>query len=310
MKYIRLLNNIITSYFAVWIIIFSVFSFYYPFVFDGLDHLIIPALGLVMLGMGMTLDTADFARILQRPRDVSIGIMCQYILMPFLGFLIATSLRVDPLIATGVVLLGSCPGGTASNVITFLSKGDLALSVTMTLCSTLLSPILIPLSMYGYAGQWIDVPASKLFISSLQIVVVPVFAGVLIGRLLSNKKKYVTPFLPTLSSAGIILIVAVIVSLNTGSIASLGIKLMAIVVLHNTLGLVSGYSIARIFGMDKKKARTVSIEVGMQNSGLGVVLANSNFGPLTALPSAIFSIWHNISGSILAFIWSRKGTNE
>lgn len=310
MRYIELANRFVTSWFAVWIILFAIISYAYPWIFDDLKFLIVPALGIVMLGMGLTLETGDFIRILQRPIDVSVGLLCQYIVMPFLGFVIAASFRVDPLIATGVVLLGSCPGGTASNVITFLSRGDLALSVTMTLVSTLISPLLIPVSMYIYAGKWIDVPASGLLISALQIVVVPIIGGIILGRLLGRNKRHITPFLPTLSSTGIVLIVAIIVSLNSGNIESIGIKLLFIVIIHNLLGLSLGYYIARRSGMDTKKARAVSIEVGMQNSGLGMVLATTHFGPVTALPSAVFSIWHNISGSFLALIWSRNGTPE
>ncbi len=310
MKYIELVNRFVTSWFAVWIILFAIISYIYPDIFDDLKFTIVPALGIVMLGMGLTLGAGDFSRILRRPLDISVGILCQYIVMPFLGFIIAVSFRVDPLVATGVVLLGSCPGGTASNVITFLSKGDLALSVTMTLVSTIVSPLLIPVSMYIYAGKWIDVPAYSLLISSLQIVVMPVIGGIVLGRLLGKKKRHVTPFLPTLSSAGIILIVAIIVSLNSESLKFLGIKLLFIVIIHNFLGLVLGYYVARTTGMDVKKARAVSIEVGMQNSGLGMVLASTHFGPISALPSAVFSIWHNISGSLIAFIWSRNGTSE
>lgn len=310
MRYLNIVNKAVTNFFAVWIIVFSVISFNYPWVFDGLSYLIVPALGVVMLGMGLTLGTADFVRILQRPADVSVGISCQLLLMPLLGFIISSLFRADPLVATGVILLGSCPGGTASNVITFLSRGDLALSVTLTLVSTLLAPLFIPVSMYIYAGKWIDVPAAQLFISSVKIVVFPVTAGIILGRLLGAKKTYLTPFLPSISSAGIILIVAVIVAINSQSLISLGAGLILIVIIHNSLGLLLGYWLARVSGMSVNKARAVSIEVGMQNSGLGAVLASMHFGPVTALPSAVFSIWHNISGSLIAFFWSRNGLND
>ena len=160
--------------------------------------------------------------------------------------------------------------------------------------------------MYIYANRWIDVPAANLFISSFEIVVIPVVAGILLGRIMSRKKRFITPFLPTISSLGIILIVAVIVALNAGTLLSVGPGIILVVVLHNLLGLSLGYTTASAIGMNRSKARAIAIEVGMQNSGLGVVLASANFGPLSALPSAIFSIWHNISGSILAFFWSRK----
>lgn len=307
MRYIDALNRTVTSLFALWIILFSVVSYRYPELFVSLEQLIVPALGIVMLGMGLTLRSSDFLEILKRPMDITVGISCQFILMPLVGFIISFMLKLDPLLAAGVILLGSCPGGTASNVITYLSRGDLPLSVTLTLVSTLLSPVLIPVSMYVYAGKWIDVPVAGLFMSSVKIVVIPVLSGIILGRLMGSKKRYVIPFLPTISSLGIILIVAVIVSLNSDNLASVGSRLFLVVTLHNSLGLVLGYFLARFSGMGIYKARAVSIEVGMQNSGLGVVLASAHFSPVAALPSAVFSIWHNISGSLLAFYWSRSG---
>lgn len=307
MKYLDALNRTVTSLFALWIILFSVVSYGYPELFVSLEPLIVPALGIVMLGMGLTLRSSDFLEILKRPLDITVGISCQFILMPLLGFIISFMLKLDPLLAAGVILLGSCPGGTASNVITYLSRGDLPLSVTLTLVSTLLSPVLIPVSMYVYAGKWIDVPVAGLFMSSVKIVVIPVLSGIILGRLMGSKKRYVIPFLPTISSLGIILIVAVIVSLNSDNLASVGSRLFLVVTLHNSLGLALGYFLARFSGMGIYKAKAVSIEVGMQNSGLGVVLASAHFSPVAALPSAVFSIWHNISGSLLAFYWSRSG---
>lgn len=259
-----------------------------------------------MFGMGMTLKVDDFKRVLIRPLEIAVGLASQYLLMPLAGFLLAKIFSLDPLIAVGIVLVGSCPGGTASNVITYLSKGDLALSVTLTSISTLLCPILIPVLMFIYAKQWIDVPFVKLFISSFQVVIIPIILGLTIRKLLNKKINTLMPYLPSISSLAIIFIVGVIVASNSQAISNVGLKILVIVVIHNIFGLATGYMIAKSIGMDEKRAKAISIEVGMQNSGLGVALANLHFGALSALPAAIFSVWHNISGSILAWWWRRN----
>ena len=258
-----------------------------------------------MFGMGITLRGEDFKRIFQRPQDVLVGFCAQYGVMPFTGFALAKILGLTPLLAAGVVLVGSCPGGTASNVITYLARGDVALSVTMTSVSTIFSPIFTPLFTYLFAGQWISVPVLKLFISTVEIILLPVVLGLGIRGLFKEKVDNAAQVLPLVSSLTIIFIVGVIVAANAESLRGIGLKTGIAVVLHNTIGLFLGFYIARLFRMDISKARAVSIEVGMQNSGLGVALARTHFGALAALPSAMFSVWHNISGSALAWWWRR-----
>ncbi|HWP90622.1 MAG TPA: bile acid:sodium symporter family protein, partial [Thermodesulfobacteriota bacterium] len=248
--------------------------------------------------------------VLLRPQDVAVGFIAQYGIMPFAGFALAKILSLEPLLAAGVVLVGSCPGGTASNVITYLAKGDVALSVAMTSVSTILSPIFTPSLAYLLAGQWIPVPVLGLFISTLKIIILPVVLGVGVRSLFKEKVGTVTEFLPMVSSVAIIFIVGVIVAANAGSIGKVGIKTGMVVVLHNLTGLTLGFYLAKLLGMETAKARAVSIEVGMQNSGLGVALAKTHFGALAALPSAMFSVWHNISGSALAWWWRRKDSNN
>lgn len=306
MQFLHSLAKTLTSYFAFWIALISVVSFLYPYPFSGLDYLIVPVLGLIMLGMGMTLKIGDFRRIIRKPKGMLTGIICQYTAMPLAGFMLAWVFELDPMIAAGIVLVGSCPGGTASNVITFLSRGNLALSVTMTVFTTLLSPLAIPLMMYVYANQWIEVPAGALFLSTLYIVLFPLIAGLMISRLIRNINYLTEPLLPALSSVGIIFIVAVIISLNTDTLKLVGPILFIVIIIHNLIGLCTGYIAARLTGLSKPDARAISIEIGMQNSGLGVALATANLTPLAALPSAIFSIWHNLSGSLLAFVWSKS----
>ena len=306
MKYLSLLNGIVTNFFTFWIIIFSVIAYIYPSHFADLKSLIVPTLGIIMFGMGMTLTLDDFKRVFLRPKDIGVGVATQYLAMPFFGFVLAELFGLDPLLAAGVVLVGSCPGGTSSNVITYLARGDVAFSVTMTSVSTIISPIMLPLMMYIYAGQWINVPVVKLFISTVQIILLPVGMGLVLRALIKDRIKYVLPVLPSISAAAIIFIVAVIVAANADSIATVGLIVTVVAIIHNFLGFSVGYGVARLFGMDVMRARAVSIEIGMQNSGLAVALANTFFGTLAALPGAIFSVWMNISGSALAWWWRRS----
>lgn len=306
MKYLSFINTVLTSFFTLWIILFSVIAFFAPSPFAGLSWLIVPVLGIIMFGMGMTLTADDFRRIFQRPRDIGVGVAAQYGVMPVTGFLLAEAFNLDPTLAAGVILVGSCPGGTASNVITYLARGDVALSVTITSATTLMAPLMIPAFMYLFAGRWIDVPAAGLFLSTVEIIFVPVVLGVIVRAVLKDKIKYVLPVLPGLSSLSIVFIVAVIVAANAGSIARVGAEVAIIVIIHNTVGLTLGYYAARLSGMDPTGARAVSVEVGMQNSGLAVALANLHFGALAALPGAVFSVWHNLSGSALAWWWRRS----
>jgi len=259
-----------------------------------------------MFGMGVTLTGEDFKRVVLRPQDVALGFLAQYGIMPFTGFALAKILGLEPLLAAGVVLVGSCPGGTASNVITYLARGDVALSVAMTSVSTFFSPILTPVLTYLFAGQWISVPVLDLFKSTAQIILMPVAFGLSVRSLLGDKVKDAIEILPMVSSAAIVFIVGVIVAANAEDIGNVGLKTGIAVVLHNALGLGLGFYVAKLVGMENSKARAVSIEVGMQNSGLGVALANAHFAPLAGLPSAIFSVWHNISGSALAWWWRKS----
>jgi len=222
--------------------------------------------------------------------------------MPLLGFLLAKMFRLSPELAGGVILMGLCPGGTASNVIAYLAKGDVALSVSLTSVSTLLSPLLTPLMTYLYADKIIYVPVIGLFLSALQIVIAPIAVVIIARKMFKDNIDSIIEFLPSVSIIAIIFIVGVIVAVSKESITRLGL----IIVLHNSFGLAIGYTAARLLGMDSKKARTIAIEVGMQNLGLGVVLAKTHFSLLAALPSALFSVWHNVSGSLLALLWRKK----
>ncbi len=263
-------------------------------------------LGVIMFGMGLTLRPVDFAIVGRRPRAVVAGVAAQYTVMPLLGFGVATVLDLDPLLTVGMVLVGAAPGGTASNVVVHLARGDVALSVAMTTISTLLAPLLTPLFVLWLAGSVLDVPASSLVVSILQVVLVPVLAGLLVRRLAPIAVERALPLLPLISVLGIVVVVAAVVGANADAVRSAGPLVLLAVLRHNVLGLALGRLIGRVSGVGEAASRAVSIEVGMQNSGLAAALATAHFVPLAALPAALFSVWHNISGSAVASWWARR----
>lgn len=262
-------------------------------------------LGVVMFGMGTTLSVKDFVLVFKRPKDVFLGAVAQFLIMPLLAFGLATLFQLDPALTAGVILVGTCPGGTSSNVITFMSKGDLALSVTMTSVSTVLSPILTPAITYMLIGTKIAFDPVGMFISILQIVIVPICLGVAVKTFLPKLAATATDYTPAVSSIAISLIIAgVIGGSKNAIIANIGVILL-VVILHNCLGYALGFGIARMVGLSWKKAVALSVEVGMQNSGLAVGLAKAHFASMAAatVPGAIFSAWHNISGAMLAWLY-------
>lgn len=275
---------------------------------SGLAGHINPLLGLIMFGMGLTLRWPDFALVLSRPIPVILGVAAQYGIMPLLGWSVATLLGLPDEIAVGVILVGCVPGGTASNVVSYLARADVALSVTMTSVSTLLAPILTPLLTLWLVGARLPVDAGGMALSMVQIVLIPVVLGLLIRAFLPRLVERVLPGLPWFSVALISLVVAIVVSLSADRIVAAGLVVLAAVVLHNGLGLLIGYLIGRLTGQSERASRTVAIEVGMQNSGLASGLAATFFTPTAALPGAVFSVWHNLSGALLAAYLRRRDT--
>ncbi len=265
----------------------------------------------VMFGMGLTTKLSDFAIVFKRPGDVIIGCTAQFAVMPLLAFLLGKLFGLNDELLVGVVLVGTCPGGTSSNVITYLSKGDTALSIGMTSINTLLAPFLTPLLTYLYLRTSVHVDAMLMFISIIQVVVVPIGLGLLINRLFGKYTQRISDALPTVSVIAICLIVASVVSHNSEKILSTGLIIFVIVILHNMLGYLCGYLIGVLFKMDLPRKKAVAIEIGMQNSGLATTLAGSAFPDLAmaTVPGAIFSVWHNISGAMLAGWFNRKTDN-
>lgn len=298
--------NRLTQLFPLWAILLSAIGYWQPQLFTGLKPAIIPLLGLIMFGMGISLRPADFGNALKQPRILIIGLLLQFMLMPLFAWGISVLMALPPLLLAGMVLVGTSPGGTASNVITYLAKGDLALSITLTTISTLVAVIATPYLTLLYAGQTVPVDATAMLLSIVKIVLLPVFLGVAVNVLFGKKLEKVKDVFPLISVIAIVVIIAIVVALNAGRLADMALVLVAAVMLHNALGLASGYGIAKLLGYNEKTSRTLAIEVGMQNSGLAVALASKYFGAAAALPGALFSIWHNLSGSLLAAIWSSK----
>ncbi len=304
---VKRICDLISSFMGVIILLSAVLALFFPSYFSFLSPSIInPMLGVVMLGMGLTLNPSDFKTVFSRPKDVIAGCAAQFVVMPLLALLLTKAFSLPAEIALEVVLVGCCPGGTASNVITYLSKGDLSLSVAMTTVSTLLAPLLTPFLTWALIGETVDVDVVSMFLSIFFVVILPVALGLMIQRFLPRFTKVVSTYLPSFSVLVIALIVMIVVSLNSGKLLSCGALVVLVVVLHNVLGLALGYTVAKLLRMSRAKAKAVSVEVGMQNSGLASSLALTSFAqyPLAAVPGAVFSVWHNISGAIVARVYS------
>lgn len=297
----------ITGLFPLWAVLISALAVIYPAPLIPLKWAIVPLLGIVMFGMGVTLTPSDFTSTMKRPLIIALGVVLQFLLMPLIGWLLTRLLALPLPLAVGVVLVGSAPGGTASNVITYLARGDVALSITLTAMSTLLAVVMTPTLTWLYVGQLVAVPAADMLLSILEIILLPVACGVFVntqwgGRLAGLKRLF-----PFISIVAIVLIIGVIVGLNQPQLSTLALPVIIAVVLHNLVGLAGGYVVPKVLGLDATICRTIAIEVGMQNSGLAVALAVKYFSPAAALPGALFSIWHNLSGAALASFWSRTG---
>lgn len=304
--------QIIGNLFWLWTILGTAWAWFFPSHFTwfitgelpGTDiRLINLGLGVIMLGMGITLSVDDFKAVLQRPWVVGLGVVAQFLIMPLLGWSIATLFDLPPMLKLGVILVSACPGGTASNVICYLAKANVALSVLMTMCSTLAAILFTPLLTKVYASAILDVDAWAMFRSMLTIVLLPIIGGVLINQFMGQRLDAVKKLSPVVSIVVIVLIVGGIVGATKSNIiAYFGGLLVAIFILH-ALGFLLGYSVGCLTRLAEGDRRTLSIEVGMQNSGLGSALAKQHFTLLAATPCAISAVYHCLIGSLLAAIW-------
>lgn len=295
-----------TFLFPLGAILITLLSYFYPSILASHSDLIVPLLGVVMLGMGMTLRFENFIEICKRPKVIAIGVCLQFLFMPMIAYLVSIIFGLEESLLVGLVLVGSCPGGTASNVICYLSRGDVALSIILTSVSTLLAVVLTPLLAWIYIGQRVPVPVLDMMFDIFKIIFIPVATGVIINHYLGDRLHVIKRLFPFVSVMAIIIIIGIIMALTQAQLHLLALPVLAAVVWHNLTGLAAGFYITRWLGYDDKTARTIAIEVGMQNSGLGVALAKEYFSILSALPGAVFSIWHNISGSLFAGYWTRK----
>ena len=298
----------IADYMGVLVLLSAIVALVFPEVIGQVKPTVInPLLGIIMFGMGLTLNANDFRIVFSRPKDIIIGCLAQFTIMPLLAWLLAQFFQLDEALTIGVILVGCCPGGTASNVITYLAKGDLALSVGMTGVSTLLAPVLTPLLVWLTAGETVDVNIIGMLLSILWVVILPIISGLVVKQLWPRHTVEATAYLPALSSIAICAIVLIVIAANAGKLMSSGVLIILVVMLHNLCGLTIGYGIGSILQLSDAKRRAISIEVGMQNSGLASSLATLHFAafPMATIPGAVFSVWHNISGALVARFFAK-----
>ena len=303
------LCHYISKYMGILVLAAAVLALIFPSMLQQIRPTVINyLLGVVMFGMGLTLNLQDFKIVFSRPKDVMIGCLAQFTVMPLLAWGLARAFQLDEALALGVVLVGCCPGGTASNVITYLAKGDLALSVGMTGVSTLLAPFMTPFLTWALAGKSVNVDVAGMLLSILWVVILPIVVGLVVKWIWPKFTEQATDYLPAFSSVAIAFIVSIVIAANANKLMAGGLMIVMVVILHNLCGLSLGYLIGQLLGLSDPKRRAISIEVGMQNSGLASSLATIHFAayPLATIPGAIFSVWHNISGALVARIYTSR----
>ena len=299
----RKVCDFIARWIGVLVLVMALVAFLFPAPMEAVDTWYIkPMLGLIMFGMGLTLSVKDFSVVFSRPKDVLMGCLAQFTIMPLMAWLLSQIFSLPNDLTLGMILVGCCPGGTASNVITFLARGDLALSVGMTATSTILAPVLTPLLVWLLAGTMVNVNTIGMLLSIVYVVIAPIIIGLLCQRYLPTLTRRMVPYLPAFSSIMITLTVGIVVSHTSDKLLAGGFIVILAVMLHNLSGLAFGYTLGKLLHLSREKCIAVSIEVGMQNSGLASSLAVLHFAafPLATIPGAIFSVWHNISGALVA----------
>lgn len=299
-----MIARVLSRGFVLWVLLAGALAYAFPQPFLPVGPWIAPLLGVVMLGMGVTLQPADFLRVGRAPRAVLVVLAAQWLVMPLVAYGLVHALALPPAIAAGVVLVGAAPGGTASNVITLLGRGDVALSVTCTAVSTLLAPLLMPAWVVLLLGASVDVGYGELFASIAMIVLVPVLLGVALRHLLDRHAPRAVPAVletaPAVSVVAVAVIVGAVVAMNREALGDVAWPVLLAVVLHNALGLAAGHGAGRLARLPTDQRRACAFEVGMQNSGLAVALATAHFAPPAALAGVAFSVWHNVTGAALA----------
>ena len=303
---LRRLSVVLTRFMGVIIIAFSALALWQPWIFSWVAPHISAMLGIIMLGMGMTLHWQDFSHVLRHPRDLGLGLVVQFGCMPLLAFALCHVFALPPEMAMGMILVGTAPGGTASNVLTFIARGDVAFSVAMTAAATLVSLLLTPPLTWLLGGVWVPVDMGGLFWSIVKIVLVPVLLGLLLHHFQRGLVDRLMPFLPLASALVITLVIAGIIAVNAQNILSAGPAIFAAVIAHNLLGLAVGWFAACRLRFAPPRRRALAIEIGTQNSGLATALALAHFTPAAAIAGALFSVWQNISGALLSNFWATR----
>jgi len=298
--------NLATNLFPLWVIVFSIWAYFDSQTWTALQTFVIPLLSIVMFSMGLTLKTKDFYRIFKNFKIILLGIFLQFLLMPGIGYFLISIFDLETVIAIGILLVGTAPGGTASNVICYLAKGDIALSISLTTCSTFLAVFFMPTLFWLYTGTDIDVPILQMMLSIFKIIILPVTLGVILNSLNLKFLNKIKNTLPLIAITAIIIIIATIIGSSSDQILIYGWLILLIVIFHNLLGFIFGYYSCYLLNLDKKTSRTIAIEVAMQNSGLATALAIKYFGAISAIPAAFYSVWHNISGSLIASLWKKN----
>ena len=303
---LRRLSVVLTRFMGVIIIAFSALALWQPWIFSWVAPHISAMLGIIMLGMGMTLHWQDFSHVLRHPRDLGLGLVVQFGCMPLLAFALCHVFALPPELAMGMILVGTAPGGTASNVLTFIARGDVAFSVAMTAAATLVSLLLTPPLTWLLGGVWVPVDMGGLFWSIVKIVLVPVLLGLLLHHFQRGLVDRLMPFLPLASALVITLVIAGIIAVNAQNILSAGPAIFAAVIAHNLLGLAVGWFAACRLRFAPPRRRALAIEIGTPNSGLATALALAHFTPAAAIAGALFSVWQNISGALLSNFWATR----
>ncbi len=316
-----MISDLVRRYMACVVILVTLLAFFVDGSFtswvqnDGvlggevsINHLLM----VVMFGMGLTMRQDDFRQVLRQPRAICIGCAAQFVVMPLLAFSLCRVFSLPPELAVGVMLVGTCPGGTSSNVMTYMARGDIALSVGMTTVSTLLAPILTPLLTWLYLRTNVHVDAVSMFLSIIQVVIVPIALGFIVNRYWGRYAQRLVDVLPLVSVVAICTIIGYVIDANDEKIMTCGLLVIGVVILHNLLGYTLGFLLARLCSLPPAKRNAIAIEVGMQNSGLATSLASTAFPTLAlaTVPGVVFSVWHNLSGAIVANLMARSTGGE
>lgn len=306
MDFIDKTSNFVKKYMSIMVLIAAITAFLKPSTFTWVAPHVSTLLGFIMLGMGMTLKEDDFMLIVKNPKNVVFGTIIQFTVMPLGAYLCARLFNLPAELAVGLILLGSCPGGVTSNVMSFIAKGDVALSVSITTVSTIISPIVTPAFILLLGGKWVNIDALSMFLSIVKIVLVPIILGGMCRKFFTKFSDESVRILPAMSGMTMVLLVGAIVSVNADKLLSSGLIVIVAGIIHNILGYVLGYFIAEKIGFDEEKKRVISIETGMQNAALATTLAMAHFTPIVAIVPTIVGIWHAFSVSTLANYWANK----